>query len=90
MKKETSKVVEKKTTLPEVLNKYGAKFSLETKTGFAHIGFEENGEMYVEWLTDEGYVEEDGNHVPLADIEIVADFMRAMKELRLPEYEKKL
>ena len=75
-----------KTTLPEVLIKYGAKFTIDIKSGFAHIGFEEDGEMYVEWLDDEGCVEEDGNHVPLADIEIVADFMRAMKELRLNEY----
>lgn len=89
MKKEAPKVIEKKTTLPEVLLKYEAKFSIATKTGFAHIGFEEDGEMYVEGLNDESYFQEDGNHIPFADIEIVADFMRAMKELRLAEYEKK-
>ena len=87
MKKEASKKVEIKTTLPEVMEKYGGIFSIETKNGFAHLKFVD-GEMVVTWLNDEGYVEEDGQEVPFNDIERVANFMREMKELRLAEYEK--
>lgn len=90
MKKEVSKIVEKKVSLPEVMQKYSAYFSLEINHGFAHIKFEEDGKMYVEWLNEEGYLEEDDNHTSFEDIEIVANFMREMKELRLPEYSKKV
>lgn len=89
MKKEAPKIVEQKETLPEVMNRYGGMFSIETKSGFAHLKFEADGEMYVTWLNDEGYVEEDGQNIPFKDIERVANFMREMKELRLPDYQRK-
>lgn len=88
MKKETTKVVEKKVTLPEVMAKYDAYFSVALKDGFAHIKFED-GKMYVEWLNDEGYVEEEQNRTELDDIVRVADFMKEMKDLRLEDYSKK-
>ena len=89
MKKETAKVVEKKVTLPEVMAKYDAYFSISLNDGFAHIKFED-GKMYVEWLNDEGYVEEEQNRTELVDIERVATFMREMKDLRLEDYSKKV
>lgn len=88
MKKEASKNTQEKVTLPQVMEKYGAIFSLNTSSGFAHLSFKEDGEMYVTWLNDEGSVEEDGHEVPFKDIEIVANFMREMKEMRLSEYQK--
>lgn len=89
MKKETAKKVEeRKESLPEVMSKYDAYFSMSLNDGFAHIKFED-GKMYVEWLNDEGYYEEESNRTELADIERVADFMRDMKALRLEDYSKK-
>lgn len=86
MKKEVSKKVETpKVTLPQVMEKYGGMFSIELKNGFAHLKFVD-GEMVVTWLNEEGYVEEEGQDIPFVDIERVANFMREMKELRLPEY----
>ncbi len=70
------------------MQKYGAYFSIELSEGFAHIKIEKDGEMYVEWLNDEGYMREEDNHTPYKDIERVANFMREMKELRLQEYSK--
>lgn len=90
MKKETSKVIEKKVVLPEVMKKYGAYFSLELSDGFAHIKIEEDGKMYVEWLNDEGYMREDENYTSLEDIERVANFMREMKDLKLESYSKSI
>lgn len=87
MKKEATKQIETKVTLPEVMAKYGGMFSIETKSGFAHLKFVD-GEMVVTWLNDEGYVDEDGQEIPFADIERVANFMRELKELRLAEYER--
>lgn len=88
MKKETSKVLEnKKETLPSVMARYDAYFSLSLREGFAHIKFED-GKMYVEWLNDEGMMEEDGNRTELEDIERVAKFMREMKELQLEDYSR--
>lgn len=87
MKKESSKVIEKKVSLPEVMKKYGSYFSIELSDGFAHIKFED-GEMYVEWLNDEGYMREEENRTPFKDIERVANFMREMKELKLQDYSK--
>jgi len=89
MKKETAKVVENKVTLPEVMAKYDAYFSIALNDGFAHIKFED-GKMYVEWLNDEGYVEEEQNRTELDDIVRVADFMKEMKDLRLEDYSKKV
>jgi hypothetical protein len=86
--KEAQKVVEKKVSLPEVMAKYDAYFSISLNEGFAHIKFED-GKMYVEWLTDEGFVQEDCNRTELHDIERVANFMREMKDLRLEDYTKK-
>lgn len=88
MTKEVPKKIEVKTTLPEVMAKYGGMFTIEIKSGFAHLRFI-NDELFVMWLNDEGVVEEEGHEVPFRDIEIVANFMREMKELRLLEYEKK-
>jgi hypothetical protein len=88
MRKESAKVEEKKESLPEVMAKYDAYFSLSLMDGFAHIKFED-GKMYVEWLNDEGYYEEETNRTELADIERVADFMRDMKALKLEDYSKK-
>lgn len=87
MKKEAPKIEKPKITLPQVMEKYGGIFSIELKTGFAHLKFVD-GEMVVTWLNDEGYVKEDGQQIPYADIEVVANFMREMKELKLPEYVK--
>lgn len=88
MKKHAPKIPEPvKETLPQVMEKYGGYFSIELKSGFAHMKFE-NGEMIVTWLNDEGYVEEEGHQVPFKDIEIIANFMREMKELKLPDYQK--
>ncbi len=87
MKKEVSKKVEIKTTLPQVMEKYGGMFSIDLKNGFAHLKFVD-GEMVVTCLNDEGYVQEDGQDIPFIDIERVANFMREMKELKLPEYIK--
>lgn len=88
MKKEAPKTVAPKETLAQVMSKYGGMFSIELASGFAHLKFEEDGELYVTWLNDEGYVEEDGQNIPFKDIERVASFMREMKELRLSEYKK--
>lgn len=88
MKKEAPKQVVNKTTLAQVMTKYGGMFSIDLSNGFAHLKFQEDGEMYVTWLNDEGYVEEDGQDVPFKDIERVANFMREMKELRLQDYAK--
>lgn len=89
MKKEAPKVIEQRKTLPEVMAKFDAYFSLSLADGFAHIKFED-GNMYVEWLNDEGFMEEDSNRTELRDIERVADFMREMKALKLEEYSKKV
>jgi hypothetical protein len=88
MRKEAEKIIEKKTSLPEVMKKYGAYFSLEVSEGYAHIKIEEDGKMYVEWLTDEGYMVEGETRTPFEDIEIVANFMREMKDLKLTDYSK--
>ncbi len=88
MKKEATQIKEKTVTLPEVMEKYGGVFSIELREGFAHLKFV-NGEMVVTWLNAEGYGEEDGNETSFKDIERVANFMREMTELRLPEYQKK-
>ena len=85
MKKEASKQPEK-ISLPQVMSKHAAYFSIELSKGFAHIKIENDGEMYVQWLNDEGYYQEDDNYTPLKDIERVADFMRAMKQLKLENY----
>ena len=69
------------------MEKYGAMFSIDIPDGFAHLKFT-NGELHVSWLNDEGYVEEDGQEISFKAIETVANFMREMKEMRLPEYEK--
>lgn len=90
MKKEVSKVQEVKVTLPEVMKKYEAYFSLALADGFAHIKIEDGGKMYVEWLNDDGYMQEDDNHTSFEDIETVANFMREMKELKLEDYSKKV
>lgn len=86
MKKEISKEPERKT-FTDVLAKYDAVFSLSLRNGFAHIKFEE-GKMFVEWLNEEGYVEEEGHTVPLEDIERVADLMRELRDLRLADYKQ--
>lgn len=88
MKKETSKKIENKVLLPQVMEKYGAYFSLELQDGFAHIKIENDGEMYVEWLNSDGYMQEEDNRTAFRDIETVANFMREMKELRLQDYLK--
>lgn len=88
MKKEVSKVIEKKATIVDIMEKYGAIFSIQLSDGFAHLSFRDNGEMYVTLLNDEGYVEEEGQPLPFTSIEKVTNFMREMKELRLPEYQK--
>jgi hypothetical protein len=89
MKKETSKAQEQKTEyLPDVMRKYDAYFSISLNEGFAHVKFE-GGKMYVEWLNDEGMMEEEGTRTELEDIERVANFMREMKDLRLQDYSKK-
>lgn len=87
MKKEVSKVEERKVTLQDVMSKFEAYFSIELSSGFAHIKMN-NEEIYVEWLNEDGYVQEENNYTPFKDIERVANFMREMKELRLNEYSK--
>lgn len=88
MKKEITKPVETKVTLPDVMMKYDGYFSISLNDGFAHIKISNDGKMYVEWLNDEGYPCEDGNSTEFGDIERVANFMREMKELRLQDYSK--
>ena len=73
--------------LPQVMEKYGCVFSIELSNGFAHLKFIGN-EMFVTWLDSEGYLEEERQDIPFADIERVANFMREMKELRLPDHMK--
>ncbi len=90
MKKEAAKATEKIITLSEVMNKYGANFSINVPDGFAHLKFDSNGTMHVTWLNDEGYVDEDGQEIRFEAIETVANFMRELKEMRLPEYQKKI
>jgi hypothetical protein len=86
MKKEVSnKIDPKKVTLPEVMEKYGCMFSLELKEGWAHIKFIDK-EMYVSWLNEEGYEVDNDNQISIKDIQRVADFMRDMEALKLPEY----
>lgn len=87
MAKEAPKQVVKKVSLPEVMEKYGAMFSIDVPNGFAHLKFTD-GEMHVTWLNDEGYVDEDGQEISFKAIETVANFMREMKEMRLSDYEK--
>lgn len=87
MKREITKNIKKIETLPQIMEKYGGVFSIELAEGFAHLKFVD-GEMYVTWLNSEGYTEEDGSQVSFKDIECVANFMREMKELKLPEYQK--
>ena len=88
MKKEAPKTVEKIVTLPEVMERYGAMFSIDVPNGFAHLKFTD-GEMHVTCLNDEGYVDEDGQEISFRAIETVANFMREMTAMRLPEYQKK-
>jgi len=88
MKKEVAKIEEKKENISDVMRRYDASFSISLKEGFAHIKFVDQ-KMYVTWLNDEGYVEEEGQEVPLEDIERIADFMRDLKALRLTDYEAK-
>jgi len=88
MKKEISKEPAKpRKTFVNVLAKYNAAFSIELRSGFAHINFNPDGDMYVEWLNEEGYSYEEGHQVPIQDIERVADLMRELKELRLNDYQ---
>lgn len=86
MKKEAPKN-KKKVMLPEVMEKYGAVFSIDLESGFAHLKYEQS-EMIVTWLNEDGYTEEEGHETPFKDVERVANFMREMKELRLDEYKK--
>lgn len=78
---------EPKKTISDVMSKYDAFFSISLHNGFAQIKFVDQ-KMFVTWLNDEGYADEDGQDVPLEDIERVADFMRELKNLRLTEYSK--
>lgn len=87
MKKEVSKVEEKKNTISDVMKKYGAYFSLEISDGFAHIKIEESGKMFVEWLNEDGYLREEENYISFENIEKVANFMREMKALKLENYQ---
>ena len=89
MKKEVSKPVEKKENISDIMAKYEASFSISLSEGFAHIKFREQ-KMYVTWLNEDGYVEDDGQEVPLEDIERVASFMAALKELKLTDFQRKL
>lgn len=86
MKQEIQKE-QKKPTLPEIMEKYNCVFSLEIDSGFAHLKFVA-GEMVVTLLNEEGYSQEEIVDVPFKSIETVANFMREMKELKLPEYKK--
>lgn len=89
MKKEASKVEERKENISDVMSRYDASFSISLREGFAHITFKEQ-KMYVTWLNDEGCVSEwDDHETPMEDIERVADFMRDLKALQLDEYTKK-
>lgn len=85
MKKEAPKIAERKVTLQDVMEKYGGVFSIDLEAGFAHIKFI-GGRMYVTFLNDDGYVQEDGQDMPFDDMERVANFMREMKELRLEDF----
>lgn len=87
MNKEAPKVIEKKVSLPEVMEEYGAMFSINVPDGFAHLKFVD-GKMVVTWLNEEGYVDEDGQEISIESIETVANFMREMKEMRLADYQK--
>lgn len=87
MKKEAPKVEEKKEFLSDVMRRYDASLSISLKEGFAHIKFVDQ-KMYVTWLNDDGYVQDEGQEVPFEDIERIADFMRDLKALRLADYEK--
>lgn len=89
MKKEAPKIAEKKETISDVMNKYEASFSISLANGFAHIKFHDK-KMYATWLTEDGYVEDEGQDIPLEDIERIADFMRALKALRLEDFTKKV
>lgn len=87
MKKEATKPVEQKETISDVMSRYEASFSISLSDGFAHIKFIDQ-KMYVTWLNDEGYIEDEGQDVPLDDIERIANFMRDLKALKLTDYEK--
>ena len=89
MKKEVSKIIkEKKTSLPEVMQKYSAYFLIEVEDGFAHIKIGGGGKMFVGWFDEDGYLREEENYISFNNIQKVADFMREMKELKLENYSK--
>jgi len=90
MSREAPKQVKSTETIASVMQRYGGVFSIDLASGFAHMKFQEDGEMYITWLNEDGYVEEDGHEVPFKDIERVANFMKEMKALRLSDYKNEV
>jgi len=89
MRKEPAKIFEKKETISDVMRQYEASFSISLSDGFAHIKYIDQ-KMYVTWLNDDGYVQDEGQDVPFDDIERIANFMRDLQALRLTDYVKTL
>lgn len=87
----------KKETLGEMMERFDVVFSMRTSSGFANVVFDKEYtgkiEMKVRFFDDEGNSLQDecgDGGVPIEEFEKVAKFIQAIKEMKLPEYEKKV
>lgn len=87
---------EKKETLSELMCRSDVAFSMRSGDGWANISFEKdykgNIEMLVKFFNEDGNPLQDeygDGGVPVEEVEKIAKFITAIKEMKLPEYEKK-
>ena len=89
------KIEPKKESLGELMLRYNAVFSLNTDSGYANVDFEKDFNGRVDMIVK--FFDEDGRSltneycdggVPVDEITKVANFIKDIKEMKLPEYIK--
>ncbi len=70
------------------MKEHDVVFSISLSEGFANIEWDEKGEPYVQFLNDEGYAGE-GVSPHLKDVQKIANFMKAMYEMKINQYQSK-
>lgn len=86
------KIEPKKETFSEMMKRFDCCLSMSTGSGWTNISFEkdfkDNVQMVVKFFDDEGrpLTDECGDGgVPIEEVTKVAEFIKALKELRLEE-----
>ena len=75
-----------KKTLASIMKAFGATITIPFKDGFGSISLNDENDLVVEFLNDEGYHYDGETPIALKDLEKVTTFMAELKALRLDEY----